>query len=121
MIRNCFGLMILCIGLLSCGNNHTSILTITEMKPLIWDMLNADNWYIQESVMDTAFKKKKENIVFYDKIFKQYDVTKEQFYKSYSYYELHPEKMRVLMDSVEAYGTREKMNLDRPLSINKKK
>jgi len=120
MIRNCFGLL-LCILLFSCRNNHTSILSIAEIKPVIWDMLNADNWYLQASLMDTAFKKKKANIVFYDKIFKQYDITREQFYKSYSYYELHPERMRILMDSVEAYGAREKMNLDKPLPIIKLK
>ena len=84
-------------------------------------MLNADNLYLQNSVSDTLFKSKKANVVYYDKIFKQYDITKEQFYNSYKFYELHPQKMKILLDSVEAFGMREKANLDKPLITKSKK
>jgi len=118
MTRKFISLLFISIIVFSCGKSHNSVLSIDEMKPIIWDMLNADNWYMQTSMMDTSFQNKKKNIIFYDKIFKQYDITKEQFYKSYSYYELHPVKMKILLDSVESYGTRAKMNLDKPIPIN---
>jgi len=118
MTRKFISLLFISIIGFSCGKSHNSVLSIDEMKPIIWDMLNADNWYMQTSIMDTSFQNKRKNIIFYDKIFKQYDITKEQFYKSYSYYELHPVKMKILLDSVESYGTRAKMNLDKPIPIN---
>ena len=106
--------LLLFITLLSCTEKHSAVLTISEMKPIIWDMLNADNWNFQTAVTDTANKNKKNNLAFYDKIFKQYDITKEQFYKSYKYYEFHPDRMKILIDSVEAYGQRQKSDLDKP-------
>ena len=118
MTRKFICLLFISIIGFSCGKSHNSVLSIDEMKPIIWDMLNADNWYMQTSIMDTSFQNKRKNIIFYDKIFKQYDITKEQFYKSYSYYELHPVKMKILLDSVESYGTRAKMNLEKPIPIN---
>ena len=121
MIKKTICLLFSSLLLFSCGKSYNSVLSIDEMKPIIWDMLNADNWYMQSSIMDTSFQNKKKNIILYDKIFKQYDVTKEQFYKSYSFYELHPAKMKVLLDSIESYGTRAKMNLDRPIPINNSK
>ena len=121
MIKRNLGLLLFCLPIFGCRNSHTAILSITEMKPIIWDMLNADNWYLQTSLIDTSFRNKKANIVYYNKIFQQYDITKDQFYNSYSFYELHPEKMKILLDSVEAYGNREKMNLDKPFPINKPK
>ena len=106
--------LLLFITLLSCTEKHSAVLTISEMKPIIWDMLNADNWNFQTAVTDTSNKNKKKNLAFYDKIFKQYDITKEQFYKSYKYYEFHPDRMKILIDSVEDYGQREKGDLDKP-------
>jgi len=120
MIRKAIGLLFLFMGT-SCGRNHASVLSISEMKPVMWDMLNADNWNFQVSVLDTTSKNKKNNIILYNKIFKQYDITREQFYNSYKYYELHPELMKTLVDSVEAYGLREKAILDLPKTMNKLK
>ncbi len=106
---------------IACGKNHSSVLSLNDMKTVMWDMLNADSWYAQTALRDTTGKLNKKNIEWYGQIFLEHDITKEQFYKSYSYYEARPEKMKLLMDSIEAYGTRTKMALDHvpvpPISI----
>ena len=91
---------------ISCGKNHNSILSVNEMKIVMWDMFNADNWYNQIAIKDsTAFKNRK-NVALYQQVFQKDGVTREQFYTSYKYYQSHPDKMKVLLDSVEAYGER---------------
>ena len=97
---------------IACGKNHSSVLAINDMKTVMWDMLNADSWYAQTTMRDTTGKLYKKNIEWYQQIFLQHDITKEQFYKSYNYYEASPAKMKLLMDSIEAYGTRTKIALD---------
>jgi hypothetical protein len=96
----------------ACGKNRSSIIPLTDMKVIVWDMLNADSWSAQTAMRDTTGKLSKQNVLWYQQIFRQHDITKEQFYKSYGYYESHPDKMKILIDSVEAYGTRTKFALD---------
>ena len=102
----------LIIVIVACGKNGSSVLPLNDMKVIMWDMFNADSWYTQTAMRDTTGKLSKQNVVWYQQIFLQHNITKEQFYKSYSYYESHPDKMKLLIDSVEAYGTRTKMGLD---------
>ena len=91
---------------IACGKNHNSILPINQMKVVMWDMFNADNWYFQTSLNDSTAQKNKKNVVLYQQVFQQDGTTKEQFYKSYKYYQSHPDEMKTLLDSTEAYGTR---------------
>ena len=100
-------LSILSISFTFC-KSHKGILPINEMKVVMWDMLLADNWYTQIAIKDTTAQKNKKNIALYEAVFKQDGVTKEQFYKSYSYYQSHSTEMAILLDSLEAYGTRSK-------------
>lgn len=97
---------------IACGKSNSSVLSINDMKTVMWDMFNADSWYAQTAMRDTTGKLKKKNIEFYQQIFLQQNISKEQFYKSYSYYETHTEQMKTLLDSIEAYGTRTKIALD---------
>ena len=96
----------------SCAKKHDAILPINDMKAVMWDMLNADSWFSDMSMRDSVMRASKKNLEFYNEVFVQHDITKDQFYKSYKYYEINPKKMKVLMDSVEAYGTRAKLKLD---------
>ncbi len=75
----------------------------------MWDMLLADNWYAQIIMKDSTAQKNKKNINLYESVFIQDGTTKEQFYKSYNYYQTHKKEMTILLDSLEAYGTRAKV------------
>ncbi len=84
------------------------MLSIQEYKPIFWEILNADYLFQQTANQDTIKKKKPSKQEFYQRIFKEHKTTKEQFYYTYHYYQMHPLEMKVLIDSVEAYGTRKK-------------
>ena len=47
----------------------------------------------------------------FQQVFDLYHITKEEFYKSYRYYEEHPDKNNILMDSLSAYATRQRQEL----------
>ncbi len=105
MMKRIVGFCLLSI-FISCGKNHNAILSINQMKVVMWDMLNADNWHFQTTLVDSTAQKNKKNVALYQQVFQQEGVTKEQFYKSYKYYQSHPDQMKILLDSTEAYGTR---------------
>jgi hypothetical protein len=81
---------------------------LNKMKVIVWDMFTADEWYNEWQIKDSTAIKKKVNIGIYKQVLQNHNITKEQFYKSYDYYLAHPAEMKVLIDSVEAYGLRKK-------------
>jgi hypothetical protein len=54
---------------------------------------------------------KKETFANYERVFKVHHVTKEEFFKSYNYYLQHPDKNKILMDTVVAYANRQRAEL----------
>ncbi len=100
-----------CISIVvfACKKKETT-LPIDEMKVIMWDMFTADEWYNQAILKDSLATKKKLNISLYKQVFLQHNVSKTTFYSSYNYYKKHPDKLKVLLDSVEAYGKRIKFS-----------
>lgn len=94
------------------GDNN--ILQIEDMKIVMWDMSNADEWYNQISTTDSLHKTRSQNIRFYEQVFASHSITKKQFYNSYQYYQTRPDKMKILLDSVSAYGERIKNSYKGP-------
>jgi predicted SnoaL-like aldol condensation-catalyzing enzyme len=76
------------------------------MKTIMWDLENADTWFNQISIIDSAHKNRKMNIQLYEQVFVSHKITKQQFYDSYQYYQTRPDQMKILIDSVVAYGER---------------
>ena len=72
------------------------------MELVLWDYIRADAYAgniikTQPGKNDTA-----ENIRLQQLIFSKYNITREQFYKSYEYYVAHPEMMTSVLDSITA-------------------
>jgi hypothetical protein len=95
----------------SCRTHTTEILGIDSMKMVMWDMLKADELYIRILAKDSTARKRKENIRLYEEVFALHRTTKGQFDSSYKFYEAHPVKFRDLIDSLDAYATREKSKI----------
>jgi len=51
----------------------------------------------------------------FQQVFNLHHITKEEFYKSYRYYEEHPDKNNILMDSLSAYAGRQRQELYKKL------
>ncbi|RXK82844.1 DUF4296 domain-containing protein [Filimonas effusa] len=91
-----------------CGNgNPGGILSPDKMQQVMWDMMRADELAMDASAHDTArnsiFKHAVEQ---YQQVFEVHHITREEFYRSIRYYQEHPDKNKVLMDSVQALGNR---------------
>ena len=109
--RTQFLLFLLAIGglLAACrGNSNEQQLDINEMKVIVWDMLKADELYTVQQVKDSTLRIQKKNLEYYEKIFAYYKISRSTFYKSFTYYEAHPQQMKVLLDSIDQYATRER-------------
>jgi hypothetical protein len=102
------------IGLicLACNNKSKDNLPINSMKLIIWDMMKADEWFVQTTIKDTLHLRKKENIELYEQVFAIHKTNRKQFYNSYKFYQTHPDQLKILMDSITALSNREKTLID---------
>lgn len=86
------------------------VMSVEKMKPIVWDMMRA-GVLVQNQFRLDSVDQRKEAMTDYQKVFSIYGTTKEAFYHSYQYYLDHPDKHKVLLDSVAAYANRERMEL----------
>lgn len=99
--------LVLVVALGAC-NKDRSVLPLNDMKKVLWDMTVVESfniYYIEKSGLQnrTAEANKK-----YAAVLQMHDVSAERFFYSLDYYRKQPQKFRVLLDSVNAYGTRQR-------------
>ncbi len=115
-MRNLFAVSIL-LFLLSCGKKKTvpaGILEPQQMQSVFWDYIRADVYAKEILKKDISKNDTIENIKLQKKIFSHYNISKEDFYRSYNYYTAHSELMNVLIDSMMAKQNRRSKELRRP-------
>lgn len=106
-----FAFLIFCIILSACRSAISvppSIIKLNDMKALMWDIAQVEAYANQRISGDTTKNLKAETLVLYQKVFALYKTTKEDFDTSLKYYETHPPKHKILLDSLFQYGTRMK-------------
>jgi len=92
------------------GKIPPDVLNINTMKPIVWDMISTEqNIVASDPVRIDSFKLPL--IAGYEKVFAVHKIDKNTFYKSFDFYEAHPDLLKVLMDSVSSYGMRKKAEL----------
>lgn len=89
-------------------NKKIEVLTFDTMKVVVLDLLIADEWNNILITKDSTLKKTNNNLKLYQQVFFIHHISKNQFYYSYQFYEQHPDKFKALMDSVYAFGSRQK-------------
>jgi Domain of unknown function (DUF4296) len=95
--------------LFSCNSNkQKEIIALNEMKLIVWDMLQAGEWGNISAGKDSLFHKNGKDFQLFYQVLELHHINKEQFYNSYKFYQEHPDKMKVLMDSISDFGNREK-------------
>lgn len=103
-------LTILLFTLLSCtpSNKDKAQLSTDKMKVVIWQLMQADEYYTRASLLDSTLKINRKNIQMYQQIFDLNKVSSVQFYNTIDYLEKHPIQFKEVMDSVTALSKREK-------------
>ncbi|MEO8770993.1 MAG: DUF4296 domain-containing protein [Ferruginibacter sp.] len=86
------------------------ILEPQKMQNVFWDYIRADVYTKDIMKKDSTINDTTENIKLQNKIFSFYKIDRTDFYKSYDYYEAHPDLMNVLMDTILAKQNRIKLN-----------
>lgn len=91
------------------GNKQPGILNKDKMAAVLWDIMRANSFtelYIKkDSLKNATF----ENMKLQQQIFTLHNVSREAFYKSYNYYSLQPDQMRVILDSITARSERNRI------------
>lgn len=111
-MRKClFLFMLVLIACSDPGKIPPDIMGYDKMKFIVWDLINAGEYAKLKIPLDSTGRLRDSSEIYFQKIFKSYQITKEEFYKSYHYYEAHPDKNKILMDSVSNYAQRKRMEV----------
>jgi hypothetical protein len=92
------------VTLFSCSGKKTpnGVLEPDKMQEVLWDYIRADIFTADYISVDSSKKLPAENVKLQKAIFAKYKISKEDFYKSYTFYEQHPMMMQTMLDSLIA-------------------
>lgn len=95
--------------LFSCRSKNdlpAGILKPQKMQEVFWDYIRADVYTTEYLKNDSNKNVVMENLKLQEKIFKLHHTTREDFYKSYTWYSNHKELMTRMLDSMIAVNKR---------------
>ncbi len=100
------------VFLFSCGKKQAvppGILKPAVMQKVMWDVLRADAFTFDFIKRDSSKRPEAENVKLQQQIFAIHKISKEEFYKSYNFYKVHPDLMQPILDSMITKATRDKL------------
>jgi hypothetical protein len=100
--------IIFCLLLFSCTANTipSGILPPEKMKVIIFDLVRIDEYAGNYLTRDSTIKIQDKRLELYTKVFALHHTTKDEFYKSYRFYEQHPDKQKLVFDSLATWGSK---------------
>jgi hypothetical protein len=111
-------IFLVAVSVSSCNKGQGKKIPVNEMKQIMWDMVCADELYADASIRDSTLKTKKDNFRLYEQVFAVHKISKEIFYSSYRYYQSRPDEFKILMDSLQSYGTKQRNKPVKPALKN---
>ena len=90
----------------SCNSNSTGSIPQKKMQNILWDVMRADALAQQIVAKDSTKRISTEINKLVKQVFVIYNVTEDEFKKSYIYYTQHADKMKVMVDSINAQQSR---------------
>ena len=84
------------------------ILKPGKMQDVFWDYIRSDVYTTEYLKKDSNKNAVSENLKLQEQLFKIHNVTREEFYRSYTYYSNHKDLMTKMLDSLIAKREREK-------------
>ena len=102
-------ILIILMPFLFCACKETipsGIIKPQKMQEILWDVLRVDAFSHELVKKDSAKVLADEQAKLTKKIFLIHNISEEQFQKSYSYYTQHPDKMKMILDSLNAQQIR---------------
>lgn len=106
-MTRCILICLLPVFFYSCKESVPSgIIKPAKMQEILWDVLRADALSQQITNRDSSKILAEEDVRLTRKVFAIHNITEEQFQKSYSWYTQHPDKMKTILDSLNAQQIR---------------
>lgn len=91
----------------SCKSSIPSdVLPPKKMQAVLWDVMQADALAEYYAMSDSTFTRLSKHIDYYQKVFANHKINKEDFTKSLAYYESHPSSLKPILDSLQSFGQR---------------
>jgi Domain of unknown function (DUF4296) len=85
----------------------SGILPREKMGNVLWDMIQADQYSAIYLIKDTArINLRTEDLRLYQQVFQLHGISRDEFRKSFQYYEDRPDLFRTLLDSMLSRGNR---------------
>lgn len=104
---------ILFFSFIACTDNDTTIpkniIPVNKMKLIVWDLVQAGSYASTLSEKDTA--EKNLNTAYLAETLKLHKISKEDFVKSFDFYQKHPVLNKQLFDSITAYAQRQRTKM----------
>jgi Domain of unknown function (DUF4296) len=82
------------------------ILPLDSMKIIVWNLIEAGDYATSLKEKDTTIKSL--NTKYFTEVLKLHHINKDNFLKSFNFYQTHPFFNNVLFDSVNAYASRQR-------------
>jgi Domain of unknown function (DUF4296) len=102
-------LILITILLVGCSNHAIippDVIPKSKMEMVIWQMMQADEFFTNYVMKDSAKNTTAERTKLYQQVFALNKITKEDFRKSYEFYIRRPEISRPMFDSLSAKASR---------------
>jgi hypothetical protein len=103
---------VMCV-LFACSSGNglpDDVIPPEKMKFIVMDVLRAQEYVIMKYAKDTNVQKANMPVML-QQVFDIYKIKKDDFYRSFQYYEAHPDKNKILFDSLTAYAQRKRQEM----------
>lgn len=110
--------------IISCSDRKKipkDILPKEKMQAVLWSMISAGEFLNAYILIKDSIDKVAESSKIYGQVFQVHHINREEFDKSYSYYRVHPELMKEILDSLSKKQLYTKEPLKSPSDSARKK
>lgn len=87
---------------MACSNENEipkNVIQPKKMIPIMWDLTKAETFWENRKYRDSTLTKDSLYHL-YNRVFSLHKISKDQFYKSFTWYQKHPASNRALLDSM---------------------
>lgn len=109
-------LFIFCfITFVACSSDPVpaNVLKPEKMQKVVSELIQVDEFMTNFVIKDSSIDVKKKRSILYEQTFRVNGITKNEFYKSYRYYQERPDLQKALFDTINNRANRMKVNAGR--------
>ena len=109
MIRKIVWASCLVLAVAACNADKLpkDVMTPDALKPVLWDLFATGDLKLSDTSRATRMHLKDSVTAAFTYVLRIHNMTKDQFIHSFKYYEAHPDRQSILIDTLIAYNERQ--------------